>query len=435
MALSALLLDVAGLEALAEAALGHWQATEIEITRPVDGAVLGNGNLVLLEGTAHDQSGGRVERVEIAFDDDETWTAAQLADESGQWSYLWEDPTPGPHHLRVRVVGPELSSGVEASVDVVVQETASGPFVLTNPYATPGTFRKGQLHVHSTSSFDGWQSLPPAQLALEYRRRGYQFVAITDHDVVSKATEVDDSSFITIPALESTAESGHITGLFVEHAVSPELPPQQRLDTIAADHGLAVLNHPTYSVGWKSEDFKRLRGFFAFELYNGITSASVGAERTVKLWHEVLNAAGRPNRVWAVAVDDAHSKDRIDRGWVMVKSARLSKRAIRQSLEQGAFYASNGPSFGVLGVLDGAIVARSPDAATIRVIDQTGRVVKDGSGAGVSYKPGGDEMWLRVEAVAANGQRAWSQPFWLQPQGTPTASYSRTTMVPTLVAF
>jgi len=68
------------------------------------------------------------------------------------------------------------------------------------------------------------------------------------------------------------------------------------------------------------------------------------------------------------------------------------------------------------------------------VIDQSGRVVKEGSGAGVTYKPNGDEIWLRVEAVAANGQRAWSQPFWLQAQGAPTTSYSRSPLVPTLVA-
>jgi hypothetical protein len=169
--LSALLLDVAGLEALAEAALGYWQPTEVQITRPTDGAVLGNGNLVLIEGTSSNLAGERGERVEIGFDDDNAWMPAQLTDADGKWSYLWQDPAPGPHRVRVRAAGPELSNDAEHSVDVLVQETASGSLMLSNPYAVSGVFRKGQLHVHSTSSFDGWESLPPAQLALEYRRR------------------------------------------------------------------------------------------------------------------------------------------------------------------------------------------------------------------------------------------------------------------------
>src|SRR4051812_16084733 len=106
-----------------------------------------------------------------------------------------------------------------AATDGPEPETASAAFVIADPYAGPGSYRKGELHVHSTSSFDGWKSLPPAQLARAYKQRGYQFICLTDHDVVSHPTEAEDADFIAIPGYESTADSGHITGAFVNRAV------------------------------------------------------------------------------------------------------------------------------------------------------------------------------------------------------------------------
>ena len=51
---------------------------------------------------------------------------------------------------------------------------------ISDPYAAPGRFVKGQLHVHSTWSFDGWLSLPPdfiAALGLRWQRFGRAVLA------------------------------------------------------------------------------------------------------------------------------------------------------------------------------------------------------------------------------------------------------------------
>jgi hypothetical protein len=149
----------------------------------------------------------------------------------------------------------------------------------------------------------------------------------------------------------------------------------------------------------------------------------------LRLWTDALNVHGWTDRIWAVAVDDAHeartNPNSLDLGWVMVKTPTLDERAIRQALERGAFYASNGPRFEVLGVLGGAITASSPDAATIRFIDQDMRVLGQGPASGASYRPTGAERWIRVEAVMADGRTAWSQPFWLLPNA-PHAAVSAT---------
>jgi histidinol phosphatase-like PHP family hydrolase len=290
----------------------------------------------------------------------------------------------------------------------------SALYVIDNPYAVPGDFRKGQFHVHSTRSFDGWRSLSPTDLALAYRAKGYQFVAITDHDLVSYPTEVNGRDFLVLPAYESTSESGHIVGAFVQEVVSPRQTAQERIEAILSAGGIAILAHPGWRVGWAGTDLRTLRGFAGIEIYNGLTSS--GDDRTARnleKWHEVLNVHGRYARIWALAVDDAHAAGEIDKGWIMVKTQELSIAGLRSAIENGRFYASNGPSFGIIGVVDGAITVSSPDAAIVRFVDQDLRVVLEGPPSLASYRPTGKERWIRVEAVAQDGRTAWSQPFWI----------------------
>lgn len=394
----------------------------LRIISPAEAAVLGDGNLLLVETIATDPADGVADRVEIAIDGDQEWAPAERdASDPTRWRYLWADPSRGFHQVRARAFGIEDHQVVEQQVTVRVADQWSTTFIVDNPYASAGTYFKGQMHMHTSASFDNWTALPPAYQALEYKKAGYHFVVITDHDVVAYPQELNDGSFLVIPGYESTAESGHIVAAFTREVVSPALPPQERIDAITAAGGIAILAHPGWRVGWSGTQFTELRGFTGFEIFNGITSdPREGAQRNAGRWQQVLNAKGRSGRVWAVAVDDAHLTNEMGRGWVMVKAAELTEGAIRQSIERGAFYASSGPSFRVLGVLNGAITASSPDAATIRFIDQDANVVSEGPGSWAGYRPRGSERWVRVEAVAADGRRAWSQPFWLIPNA-PTA--------------
>jgi PHP domain len=299
---------------------------------------------------------------------------------------------------------------------------ASAPYIIDDPYAGPGRFRKGELHTHSNFSFDGWSSVHPGDLAQAYKRRGYEFVAITDHDVISYPRELNSDSFIVLPAYESTSDSGHITALFSNRVVLPDAPAQERLDFIRNDGGMAILNHPTWQVGWSGTDLRTLQGCFAIELYNGLTSSDARAARAITMWHDLLNSRGQARRLWAVATDDAHDVNAIDRGWVMAKTAALTEDAIRAALQSGAFYASTGPSFAQLGVVNGAISASSPDDVVIRFIDQDMNVVYQGPSQGSAYFPRAGDRWIRIEAATAEGKTAWSQPFWIvsSTEGEPT---------------
>jgi len=221
--------DLVGERALAEL-IPAPQPTGFRIVNPADAAVLGDGNLVLIEGTT---LGGGAERVEVALGNDDHWAAADItADDAGRWRFLWSDPALGFHRVRARALGPNGELVVEQSIIVQVQDTSSASYVIDNPYATAGRFMKGQLHMHSSASFDGYAAMPPAQEALAYKRRSYEFVMITDHDVISYPKDIMDESFTLLQGYESTSDAGHIVALGVDQVAPSSWSPRGRIDHI-----------------------------------------------------------------------------------------------------------------------------------------------------------------------------------------------------------
>src|SRR5687768_11437451 len=72
-----------------------------------------------------------------------------------------------------------------------------------NPFAVVGEWRRGNIHTHSTAS-DGQMSV--AQVADWYAARGYDFLCITDHDLVAPDVldprRHGDSNIVLIPGAE-----------------------------------------------------------------------------------------------------------------------------------------------------------------------------------------------------------------------------------------
>src|SRR5689334_18980683 len=104
--MSGIALDLFGLRGLALAGFRSSGLDDFRINSPVEGQTLGDGNLVRIEGIGTGPSDGRVDNVEVSFDETDTWwpVHADVADPM-QWSYVWTDPTPGPHLIRARAFG------------------------------------------------------------------------------------------------------------------------------------------------------------------------------------------------------------------------------------------------------------------------------------------------------------------------------------------
>ncbi len=293
-----------------------------------------------------------------------------------------------------------------------------------NPFALQGHWFKGNLHTHSTGS-DG--QLTPEEIIDWYRSRGYHFLALTDHGVLSEAQSLA-GDFITLSGIEVDGRDPQ-TGLY--HLVGLGLtgPPdmrrkekisvQEAINRLRAADGRVCLAHPYWS-GQMSKDLLGLEGCFGLEIYNGACEVDDGKGLSTVHWDDLL-AAGR--RLWGLAVDDAHwrngSRD-AGLGWVWVKAAALTQEAILDALEQGYFYASSGPQIHDLRLdaAKGRVHVRcSPSVAVSflgngkysrRVTAPPGETLTK-----TSYRLRKRQRYVRVACQDTWGCWAWSNPIFL----------------------
>ena len=82
-----------------------------------------------------------------------------------------------------------------------------------NPFAAPGQWYKGAVHVHTTRS-DG--QLSPQEVMKAHREKGYDFLAITDHNTITDLSGLSDETFLNIPSVEWTYDRNEL-GLKLPH--------------------------------------------------------------------------------------------------------------------------------------------------------------------------------------------------------------------------
>jgi predicted metal-dependent phosphoesterase TrpH len=141
---------------------------------------------------------------------------------------------------------------------------------------------RADLHVHSTRS-DGRHS--PQELAAEFLRSRLAVVAVTDHDTVAGALEVEDALAGQGPEIvigtEVTSAEGHILALFVDRDIPRGLPAEATIAAIHDRGGLAVAAHP-YSVSLGVGDLAAQLEFDAVELVNGAPLMEVANARALR---------------------------------------------------------------------------------------------------------------------------------------------------------
>jgi len=291
-------------------------------------------------------------------------------------------------------------------------------FDVVDPYAVPGFWAKAQLHVHTDRSIDGKWSV--AEALAVYAGLGYDFVVLTDHDAVT-VPGAAPAGLAAFPGEEHTLS--HETYPLGRHAVflfTRRRPSGGTIDAKFADvvsmGGLAVIAHPSWNGyggngEWHPWEIAAAPPFHLMEVYNPHSDP----DRDTALWHAAALRRGPANPVWAVAVDDAHAASDANRGWTMVKVEGTDLAQLRAALLRGSHYATTGiiAEFGVDA--NGAIEARSSEAAEIAFINAANeRVLALHNVLEGKYQPVGTEGFVRVEIRSLSGERrAWSQPFWL----------------------
>ncbi|MCA1596282.1 MAG: CehA/McbA family metallohydrolase [Chloroflexi bacterium] len=284
---------------------------------------------------------------------------------------------------------------------------------LINPYLTCDRWIRGNIHTHTTAS-DGKSD--PQDVVDWYAAHGYDFLIITDHNLVLALDGLDSRGMLLVRGEELTASCSHVLGLGIQETLPRGESTQEQIDLVNEAGGLAVVCHP-YWMGLSPQDIEPLHGYFGIELFNRVCFRLNGKGDSVAWWDTLLS---KGKRSWGLAVDDCHDLE-IDagHGWLMVAARENTWPALREALSQGSFAASSGPRFDRISVLDREVTISAAGWTQARFIGQDGRVLHDcGAGSAVpapdfSFVLPETEPFVRVEISDEQGLRAWSQPFWM----------------------
>ncbi len=294
---------------------------------------------------------------------------------------------------------------------------------------------RGNLHAHTINS-DG--DSPPYDVMAWYKRNGYQFLAITDHNTFTDPALFDTNpsdTFLLIGAEEVTnAKTVHLNAIGINKVVPPQagatVPEilQAAIDAIRAQGGIPLINHPNFRWAFTAREMLPLKGAVLVEIASGHPAVNHAGDglvpTTEQMWDELLSAG---MRVFGVSVDDAHNfrqeftidRSNPGRGWVVARAAALTRENILAALSTGDFYASTGVSL--------KDVRSTPDSLTVEIqtapsdpkryqvvfIGKGGRTLAVSRENPASYRLMGSEGYVRARIEDSGSLRAWTQPVFV----------------------
>lgn len=301
--------------------------------------------------------------------------------------------------------------------------------------AVPMRWYKGNTHTHTINN--GGDSTPN-EVVTWYRLHGYQFLVLTDHNLLTNvdglnATHALADQFLVVRGEEVTSgvsgKAVHVNGLDVTRVVEAAKAStvletlQANIDGIRGASGVPHINHPNFTWGLTFEDLRQAKNYKLFEIYNGHPSVNNlgggGVPGLEEVWDRLLSSG---MMVYGMATDDAHtfkdpgnpSVSAPGRGWVVVRAPRLEAGALMAALERGDFYASTGVTLEDVRAtnrdLTVKVKAEGVSKYRIQFIGRDGRVLSEVAEPSATYAFDGKETFVRAKVIESNGRYAWIQP-------------------------
>lgn len=310
---------------------------------------------------------------------------------------------------------------------------------------------RGNLHSHSTNS-DGRFS--PEEAAAMYRKYGYDFMCLSEHDYFTDLrSTLDRKDFILLPGVEASVnlvnkerthvkKTHHIHGILGNEAMQKAagdrlikhgerlVPPVYEEDWNGLDAAQAMVdelnsrgcfttyNHPVWS-RVDMDEAAGLKGVWGIEIYNYGTVVECGEGEDTTFWDAMLR---KGTGIHGFASDDNHNPPQFFDsfgGYVMVCAETLTHEAIVNSLLAGEYYSSSGPVIHQWGLEDGEVFVECSPAYRINFIagGPVGRsetlCAHENLLTGGRHKLRGDETYVRVECVDEKGRKAWTNALFL----------------------
>jgi hypothetical protein len=315
------------------------------------------------------------------------------------------------------------------------------PLALGAQSATPTAhWYKGNTHTHTINS-DGDSS--PDDVVKWYKEHGYQFLVLTDHNVLTSVEGLNalfglDEKFLVIRGEEVTDRFAnkpiHINGLDPARKIEPQggtsvLDVIQRdVDAIRAAGAIPHINHPNFGWAVTPDELRLVRNNRLFEIFNGHPQVNNigggGVAGLEEAWDAILTSGVT---LYGLAVDDAHHFKRPDdrtasrpgQGWVVVRAEKLETKALLAALERGDFYASTGVELSdyqaTATAMTVTVKPTSWSKYRIQFIGAGGKLLQESLASPATYAYKGDEGYVRARIVESNGLMAWTQPVRVGP--------------------
>jgi len=280
---------------------------------------------------------------------------------------------------------------------------------------------KGNLHMHTRRS-DGARA--PLDAVLAYEAEGYDFLAITDHRMVTTVKDYR-GRMLLLPGIEmdeqlSRQEVIHLLGIGGNARIlggyRAGMTSQEGIDLANHAGGLCFLAHPHWSMN-RLETVRSLSGLAGVELFNSASTYPYNPDRADST--HILDLLASDGLLFnTTAADDTHHYgSEFARSYVLIQADSLSAGSVLETLRAGRYYASQGPRFLSVRLEGGLVVVTSSPVSHVLFHSNLpwndGRAVSGDHLVRATYQPdlARGENFIRVILVDSEGRRAWMQPF------------------------
>jgi hypothetical protein len=272
---------------------------------------------------------------------------------------------------------------------------------------------KGNIHTHTKLSKCG--HLSAEYLIDHYTRTAFDFISLTDHNIVHDCTKYDPDITL-LPGVEIDYAGKYHMGILhhdIQQVVVDLNASQQEFINSSRKRGcIVILNHPDFQIDehYPIETLNGYLNFTGIEIYNGVVERADGSALSTAKWDRLLS---RGKRILGFATQDAHrTVDLKDLG-IMVKARSKKAEDLFHAMVNGCFYCYYGVTIRDLGRNGNRIWVHTENSELIRFVGYGGRILKEEKGreSDISFTDEESSNYIRIECMGKGKEISFSQPF------------------------